>query len=60
MYLLLSLPARKIDKTGLKALSHDPILRIRFLVPKIGSRRSYGQIRSQGSVFVARMSEGHL
>ena len=24
-----------------KARSHDPILRIRFLVPKIGSRRSY-------------------
>ena len=28
----------------LKARSHDPILRIRFLVPKIGSRRSDGPI----------------
>ena len=27
-----------------KARSHDPILRIRFLVPKIGSRRSDGPI----------------
>ena len=27
-----------------QARSHDPILRIRFLVPKIGSRRSYGTI----------------
>ena len=33
----------------LKARSHDPILRIRLLVPKIGSRRF------QGSVFVVRM-----
>ena len=29
---------------NLKARSHDPILRIRFLVPKIGSRRSDGPI----------------
>ena len=28
----------------LKARSHDPFLRIRFLVPKTGSRRSYGPI----------------
>ena len=28
----------------LKACSHDPILRIRFLVPQIGSRRSDGPI----------------
>ena len=28
----------------LKARSHDPILRIRFLVPEIGSRRSDGLI----------------
>ena len=30
--------------TTLKTRSHDPILRIRFLVPKIGSRRSDGPI----------------
>ena len=29
---------------SLKARSHDPILEIRFLVPKIGSRRSNGPI----------------
>ena len=29
---------------GLKARSHDPILRISFLVPKIGSSRSDGPI----------------
>ena len=29
---------------ALKAHSHDPILRIRFLVPKIGSRRSDGPL----------------
>ena len=29
---------------GIKARSHDPILRIRFLVPKIGRRRSDGLI----------------
>ena len=29
---------------NLKARSHDPFLRIRFLVPKIGSRRSDGPI----------------
>ena len=28
----------------LKARSHDPFLRIRFLVPKTGSRRSHGPI----------------
>ena len=28
----------------LEASSHDPILRIRFLIPKIGSRRSDDQI----------------
>ena len=31
-------------KTSLKARSHDPILRIRFLISKIGSRRSDGPI----------------
>ena len=31
-------------QNDLKARSHDPILRIRFLVPKIGSRRSDGPI----------------
>ena len=31
-------------ETRLKARSHDPFLRIRFLVPKIGSRRSDGPI----------------
>ena len=31
-------------RTRLKACSHDPFLRIRFLVPKIGSRRSDGPI----------------
>ena len=30
--------------TSVKARSHDPFLRIRFLVPKIGSRRSDGPI----------------
>ena len=29
---------------SVKARSHDPILRIRFLVPKIGRRRSDGPI----------------
>ena len=29
---------------GIMARSHDPILRIRFLVPKIGRRRSDGLI----------------
>ena len=29
---------------GIKARSHDPILRIRFLVPKIGGRGSDGLI----------------
>ena len=28
----------------LKARSHDPISKIRFLIPKIGRRRSYGPI----------------
>ena len=42
----------------LKARSHDPISRIRFLVPKIGSRRS--DVLFQGTVFVVRMSEGHF
>ena len=32
------------SKTSLKARSHDPILRIRFLVSKIGTRRSDGPI----------------
>ena len=43
------------------AHSHDPILRIRFLVPKIGSRRSDGPIsrfsfcgESVGRSFVVR------
>ena len=30
--------------SSVKARSHDPILRIRFLVPKIGRRRSDGPI----------------
>ena len=34
LYFLLTVSAR----------SHNPILRIRFLVPKTGSRRSYGPI----------------
>ena len=33
-----------VHTSPMKARSHDPILRIRFLVPKIGSRRSYGPI----------------
>ena len=34
-----------MEKVGsLKARSHDPFLRIRFLVPKTGSRRSDGPI----------------
>ena len=32
------------EQIGLKARSHNPILRIRFLVPKVGSRRSDGPI----------------
>ena len=32
------------SQNTVKARSHDPILRIRFLVPKIGSRRSDGPI----------------
>ena len=34
----------KFDKIYLKTRSHYPILRIRFLIPKIGSRRSDGPI----------------
>ena len=36
----------------LKARSHDPILRIRFLVPKIGSRRSDGPISRACSISI--------
>ena len=43
---------------SLKARSHDPILRIRFLVSKIGA--GIQTVRFQGSVFVVRISEGHL
>ena len=34
----------KLTGESTKARSHDPILRIQFLVPKIGSRRSDGPI----------------
>ena len=34
----------KCPPPGLKARSHDPFLRIQFLVPKTGSRRSDGPI----------------
>ena len=37
-------PARTSKKSCVEARSHDPMLRIRFLVPKIGSRRSGGPI----------------
>ena len=50
--------AKKIASTSVKARSHDPILRIRFLVLKIGSRRSDGPISKFR--FVVRISEGHL
>ena len=42
----------------LKARSHNPILRIRFLVRKLEA--GVQTVRFQGSVFVVRMSEGHL
>ena len=35
---------KQLDLLYLKARSYDPILRIRLLVPKIGSRRSDGPI----------------
>ena len=33
-----------LTSSSVRAHSHDPILRFRFLVPKIGSRRSDGPI----------------
>ena len=41
---LISIFGSRLLKIYLKARSHDSILRIRFLVPKIGSRRSDGPI----------------
>ena len=44
--------------TTLKARSDDLFLRIRFLVPKLEA--GVHTVKFQDSVFVVRMSEGHL
>ena len=50
------LPAILQKWRSLNARSHDPILRIRFLVPKLEA--GVQAVRFQGSVFVVRMSRG--
>ena len=45
-------------KIDIKARSHDPLLRIQFLFQKLEA--GVQTVRFQRSVFVVRMSEGHL
>ena len=44
LWTVLSFEDKFVGNDNVKARSHDPILRIWFLVPKIGSRRSDGPI----------------